>query len=195
MSSSFTFVNVSNAPGLGPQETKQMRGHVTKANFAKRRQRLAKAFRDKSVTPTDPVCPNSDSERRMVPVLKDRFPTLDPNCDKLLTVDSTYSSIGFLLSKFRPYSFGEDGIGGSSRKAEWVNLVRSEPALVEASVSIALQHCPGPTNTRSLQRAVLHKGRAIQMINRKLGTPSGLADGLLSAVFTLTYAEVSTADT
>ena len=93
MPSSFTFVNVSNAPGLGPQEAKQMRGHITKANFAKRRQRLAKAFRDEEVTPMDPVCPNS--ERRMVPILKDRFPTLDPNCDKLLTVDSTYSSIGF----------------------------------------------------------------------------------------------------
>ena len=99
-----------------------------------------------------------------------------------------------MLSKFRPFSFGEDGIGGSSREADWVNLVRSEPALVEASVSIALQHSSENTDTRSLQRAVLHKGRAIQMINRKLGTPSGLADGLLSAVFTLTYAEVSTAD-
>ena len=93
MPSSFTFVNVSNAPGLGPQEAKQMRGHVTKANFAKRRQRLAKAFRDKSVTPTDPVCPNH--ERRVVPISKECFPTLDPNCDKFLTVESTFSSISF----------------------------------------------------------------------------------------------------
>ena len=93
MPSSFTFVNVSNAPGLGPQEAKQMRGHVTKANFAKRRQRLAKAFRDKSVTPTDTAC--SNPERRVVPIVKDRFSTLDPNCDKLLTVDSTFSSISF----------------------------------------------------------------------------------------------------
>lgn len=40
MAPSFTFVNVSNAPGLGPKEAKQMRGHITKTNFAKRRQRL-----------------------------------------------------------------------------------------------------------------------------------------------------------
>jgi len=40
MAPSFDFVNVSNAPGLGPKEAKQMRGHITKTNFAKRRQRL-----------------------------------------------------------------------------------------------------------------------------------------------------------
>ncbi|KAJ4127952.1 hypothetical protein NW768_008235 [Fusarium equiseti] len=149
MPSSFTFVNVCNAPGLGPQEAKQMRGHVTKTNFAKRRQRLAKASR----------APNS----------------------------------GF-YALFNQLPFGADDIGGSSREAEWVNLVRSEPALIEASISIALQQYPGNADTKSLQQAVIHKGRAIQLINRKLGTPTGLADGLLSAVFTLTYAELRESD-
>lgn len=37
----FTFVNTTGAPNLSQPAAKLMRGHVTKTNFAKRRQRLA----------------------------------------------------------------------------------------------------------------------------------------------------------
>jgi hypothetical protein len=38
--SGLTFVNVSNAPSLGPSEIRLMRAHVTKINFARRRRRI-----------------------------------------------------------------------------------------------------------------------------------------------------------
>lgn len=38
---SFTFLNTTDAPGLSRQAAKVVRGHVTKTNFAKRRQRKA----------------------------------------------------------------------------------------------------------------------------------------------------------
>lgn len=42
-SSSFTFVNTTDGAALSHAASKQMRAHVTKTNFAKRRQRLGKA--------------------------------------------------------------------------------------------------------------------------------------------------------
>jgi hypothetical protein len=38
--SELTFVNVNNAPSLGPSEVRLMRAHVTKTNFARRRHRI-----------------------------------------------------------------------------------------------------------------------------------------------------------
>jgi hypothetical protein len=83
------------------------------------------------------------------------------------------------------------GAPGSSREADWIGLLQSEPALVEASVAIALRHCPWRQNPKGFREASLCKGRAIKLINERLNTPLGLTDGVLSAVFTLTYAEVS----
>lgn len=39
----FKFLNTTNAPGLSEQAAKQVRGHVTSLNFAKRRRRKADA--------------------------------------------------------------------------------------------------------------------------------------------------------
>lgn len=75
-------------------------------------------------------------------------------------------------------------------EAAWLHLLQSEPALVEASVAIGLKHSPKHQYAWGHREAAICKGKAIQMINQKLDTPSGLTDGVLSAVFTLTYAEV-----
>lgn len=42
MPNGFVFLNISNAPGLGPAEAKRMRAHVTRTNFATRRLRIAR---------------------------------------------------------------------------------------------------------------------------------------------------------
>lgn len=83
------------------------------------------------------------------------------------------------------------GAPGSSREASWISLLQSEPALVEASVSIALRYSPRRQNPKGFREASICKGRAIKLINERLDTPLGLTDGVLSAVFTLTFAEVS----
>ncbi|SPJ74253.1 uncharacterized protein FTOL_03983 [Fusarium torulosum] len=125
MAPSFTFVNVSNAPGLGPKEARQMR----------------------------------------------------------------------VVCEFRPMIFpAGTGAPGSSREASWIGLLQSEPALVEASVTIALRHCPRRQNPKGFREASLCKGRAIKLINERLNTPLGLTDGVLSAVFTLTFAELLESD-
>ncbi|KAM0541291.1 hypothetical protein ACHAO7_010626 [Fusarium culmorum] len=100
-----------------------------------------------------------------------------------------------MLYTFRPFIFPAGTAGpGSSREAEWIDLLQSEPALVEASTSIALSHGTGQKDDVTFRQAVLHKGRAIKRINQKLSSPSGLTDGVLGAVFTLTYAALLESD-
>ncbi|KAG8672192.1 hypothetical protein FPOAC2_05560 [Fusarium poae] len=200
MPPAFTFVNVSNAPGLGPKERREMRGHVTQTNFAKRRQKLAKVHDSDKQDAIRSVSTVSRSNRQRIQPEKtsnDLIAVLDPGCDRLLTnmVDSTHSPIAYLLHTFRPLIFPAGTAGpGSSREAEWVTLLQSEPALVEASISIAVRHCTGQKDNATFRQAVFHKSRAIKRVNQKLGSPSGLTDGLLSAVFTLTYAELLESD-
>ncbi|KAM0266782.1 hypothetical protein ACHAPA_006559 [Fusarium lateritium] len=105
------------------------------------------------------------------------------------------SPIDYLVCEFRPFIFpAGTGAPGSSREADWIGLLQSEPALVEASVAIALRNCPRRQNPKGFREASLCKGRAIKLINERLDTPLGLTDGVLSAVFTLTYAELLESD-
>ncbi|KAH7215891.1 hypothetical protein DER44DRAFT_167376 [Fusarium oxysporum] len=191
MAPSFTFVNVSNAPGLGPKEAKQMRGHITKTNFAKRRQRLGKP-KNKGNT-TSPSSPSSAltalGERQL-------RHALEPVADSLLVrmIEPTYSPVEYFC-EYRALIFPA-GLGspGSNREADWIALLHSEPALVEASMAIAIRHSPRLQRTHGIREASVRKGRAIKMINERLDTPLGLTDGVLSAVFTLTFAELLESD-
>lgn len=97
-----------------------------------------------------------------------------------------------MLCEYRALIF-PSGLGspGSNREADWIALLHSEPALVEASMAIAIRHSPSLQRTQGIHEASVRKGRAIKMINERLNTPLGLTDGVLSAVFTLTFAEAS----
>ncbi|KAF6513540.1 hypothetical protein HZS61_006865 [Fusarium oxysporum f. sp. conglutinans] len=189
MAPSFTFVNVSNAPGLGPKEAKQMRGHITKTNFAKRRQRLGKP-KNKGNT----ASPSSPSSALTALGERQLRHALEPVADSLLVrmIEPTYSPVEYLLCEYRALIFPA-GLGspGSNREADWIALLHSEPALVEASMAIAIRHSPRLQRTQGIREASVRKGRAIKMINERLDTPLGLTDGVLSAVFTLTFAEAS----
>ncbi|KAF4343284.1 hypothetical protein FBEOM_2760 [Fusarium beomiforme] len=209
MPPSFTFVNVSNAPGLGPKEAKQMRGHITKTNFAKRRQRLAKEKKRMNILQSADnfSAVNTSDELQAWQALK-------PGSDRLLMrlVDPIYSPVEYcksssslflepvaynfsVLSEYRALIFPAGlGTPGSSREADWISLLHSEPALVEASMAIALRHSPRTQNAQSIRESSLRKCRAIKLINARLGTPLELTDGVLSAVFTLTFAELLESD-
>ncbi|KAG4263042.1 hypothetical protein FPRO04_13291 [Fusarium proliferatum] len=189
MAPSFTFVNVSNAPGMGPKEAKQMRGHITKTNFAKRRQRLGQ--QKKKANTAQHSSPSSvlvKSDERQVR----HEPKPIAHSSLIRMVEPTYSPVEYLLCEYRALIFPA-GLGspGSNREADWIALLHSEPALVEASMAIAIRHSPGLQRTQSIHEASVRKGRAIKMINERLDTPLGLTDGVLSAVFTLTFAEAT----
>ena len=87
-----TFLNTCDAPGLGVVETKQMRAHITKTNFARRRQRLAKERqqrklqeiheRDLVSRPEKPMSGNEATPQAPT------APPLDPGSDMLLSTRS-----------------------------------------------------------------------------------------------------------
>jgi hypothetical protein len=81
------------------------------------------------------------------------------------------------------------------KASDWVDLVIAEPVLLEASMYLSVTHYhlhnSGRTNSAMANE---HKGNAIRLINQKLSDLSGgLGDGVMSAVFTLAYCEVSVA--
>ncbi|KAM0345052.1 hypothetical protein ACHAPU_006938 [Fusarium lateritium] len=123
--------------------------------------------------------------------------TIDPGSDRVLvtSLDPLSLPIGYLIREFCSFIFpAGTGAPGSSREADWISLLQSEPALVQASIAIALRHSPSRQNPRGFQEAAMFKGKAIKLINQRLDTPSGLTDGVLGAVFTLTYAEFLESD-
>ncbi|KAM6509985.1 hypothetical protein FALCPG4_017618 [Fusarium falciforme] len=191
-----TFLNTSDAPGLGVVETKQMRAHITKTNFARRRQRLAKERRQKNLQEiherdlvAQPEKPMSGNEATpQVPTA----PSLDPGSDMLLSTRSRdpHNSISYLLYEFRPIVFPAGyGYPGSERETVWVDQLLAEPALIEASMAIGLKYTPRRRSPWTSREADIRKCMAISMINKRLDTAAGLSDGMLGAVFTLAFAE------
>lgn len=61
-----TFLNTSNAPVQGAAETKRMRAHVNKVNFAKRRQRLIEERRKKHVSLPSPEYSSSGTDEELL---------------------------------------------------------------------------------------------------------------------------------
>ncbi|KAF5638915.1 hypothetical protein F25303_7521 [Fusarium sp. NRRL 25303] len=159
MAPSFTFVNVSNAPGLGPKEAKQMRGHITKTNFAKRRQILGqqkkKSNNAQYSTPSSAMI--KLDERQLRHELK---PVAHGSLIRM--VEPTSSPVEYLLCEYRALIFPA-GLGspGSNREADWIALLHSEPALVEASMAIAIRHSPRLQRTQGIHEASLLGSDAI----------------------------------
>lgn len=77
------------------------------------------------------------------------------------------------------------------RERSWIQLNFSEPALLEASLAWAsLYH--GLIGSGSVINADVHQAKAINIINTRLNDPAtAVTDGVLGAVYTLAYCEVS----
>ncbi|KAF7554810.1 hypothetical protein G7Z17_g2663 [Cylindrodendrum hubeiense] len=199
MTTHFTFLNTSNAPRLGASDTKRMRAHVTKSNFAQRRQRLAKE-RHLKVSHDTRQEPADDAEQAITrrPVVPAHFSAAGRKLDQQLPTFSIDidSSLKFLLHEFRPIIFpaGNGSPGsvcpGSANEEQWIRLFMSEPALLEASMAIAFRTAPGHQSASNSRRADLHAFRAVSIVNQRLSTTSTmLTDGVLAAVFTLALSE------
>lgn len=97
-----------------------------------------------------------------------------------------------VLTKYRPLVFPASLEESDTPDAgKWFALMRSEPALVEASMAIATRCGSTSSPFQSSQRATMHTYKAVNIISERLDrAPDALTDGLLGAVFTLSYSEV-----
>ena len=104
-----------------------------------------------------------------------------------------------VLLEFRPILFFDappNSDLSTNPETEWINLVLSEPALLEASLSVGLkrhrQYPHAETTGWAARLSHWHAARACKIINERLSAGvEALNVGVLGAVFTLAFGEVS----
>ncbi|PWI69339.1 hypothetical protein PCL_00986 [Purpureocillium lilacinum] len=179
-----TFVILTDAPALDASASRRMRAHVTKTNFAKRRQRIAKQLRLVAEAPETErkfLVANCESSDLVAGLHPDAAPHL------LQRPTDPDRAIQFLLHKYRALVFpAYPSYRGTAVESQWTALLISEPALLEASMAIGVRHQASP----SARESIWHAYRAVNLVNKRLNArPPDLGDGVIAAVFTLAYSE------
>ncbi|KAL3440351.1 hypothetical protein BJX65DRAFT_300536 [Aspergillus insuetus] len=161
-SAELTFLNTTGSSTLSQPTLKQMRAHITKANFAKRRQRIAGTVSSQS---------RKKSKRKSNTELA------------ILRGPTSGGDIGALykLQEF-VYLEGRHAPDGPS-EAAWFNLIASDPALVEASMAVAVQQWSPDISWQC--QAHDHMGKAVNLIKQAIMSTKSSTDGVLGAVFTM----------
>ncbi|KAL4963698.1 uncharacterized protein BDV14DRAFT_83800 [Aspergillus stella-maris] len=176
-SGELTFLNITGAflPGAA---SKRMRAHVTRANFAKRRQRLADGETETGQ--------NAKKKQR-----KKRQKT---------TASVTESTESRSLVEFGTSSIDAAGfrdlqnllfIEGSCRartlsEATWFNLIISDPALTQATLAVAISQWSPDSSWQT--KADEHSCIAVTLIKQRItSTIASQPDGVLGAVMTMAF--------
>uniref|UniRef100_A0A0B7KMJ6 Uncharacterized protein n=1 Tax=Bionectria ochroleuca TaxID=29856 RepID=A0A0B7KMJ6_BIOOC len=182
-----TFLNTTDAPRLSSTNAREARAHVTKINFKQRRQRLAiERLKRRKESTTVAQERTGSIEDACVAGFKE--PSISPQVF-CLPADPD-QSIRFLLHEFRPLVFpAQTGAASSPSEFEWITLLRSEPALVEACMYVALEHWPSGPCWEQKRQAAVHLCKTLNMVNSRLNSGQGLSDGVIGAVFVLTFGE------
>ncbi|KAL2812950.1 hypothetical protein BJX63DRAFT_421477 [Aspergillus granulosus] len=161
-SAEFTFLNTTGASSLPRTKLKQMRAHVTKTNFAKRRQRIAGVAASQSRT----------KEKRK------------SNPDLAISKAPTSGGDIRALHKLQEFVYLEGRHAPDSpSEAAWFDLIASDPALVEASMAVAVQQW-SPDIAWQCQ-AHNHLDRAVRLVKQRIMSTTSRTDGVLAAVITM----------
>ncbi|KAL4880310.1 hypothetical protein BJY04DRAFT_219304 [Aspergillus karnatakaensis] len=172
--STLTFVNTTGASSLSGPAAKRMRAHITRTNFAKRRERMTGG----RVTE-----PNSKAKRtrKQIAAIDKRIETALPMQVQLNSPDNIAA-----FYKLQELVFLEGRRAADSpSEAAWFNLIASEPALVEASLAIAARQW-SPDNAWQIQ-AEHHSCVAVNLIKESIMTASTRTDGILGAIITMAF--------
>ncbi|VUC29369.1 unnamed protein product [Clonostachys rosea] len=200
----FTFVHTSGAPELSKPAAKLMRGHVTKVNFAKRRQsnnptgkKTAGNDRSNGGRKSEPgKDATAEVARRLAPVLRD-------GQDKLDVVSRPHPSSmpGLpcheeLVSRYMSLAYsGEDTVTNPPNQTEamWHSYFEAEPALVDAALAIAFRKWQ-PDPTCANWTAEMYSHRAISQLIRRMESPGVPPENILAVVTTMLFSARLAAD-
>jgi hypothetical protein len=161
--SNFVFLNTTNAPALSSEAAKRMRGHITKSNFAKRRQRIAE---------------NPNVNKKKVRTVKKR---LKGNTHIVPLSDTQHNQdlqLLILLTCLNPPTTNPD-------EAAWVDLIASEPALVEVTKAVGMRHW-SPQPSWQWQADVC-SSKALTSIIQRISWRQTYSDGFLAAILTMAF--------
>ncbi|KAI0551809.1 hypothetical protein F4679DRAFT_124729 [Xylaria curta] len=177
----FTFVTAVGTAGLSETAAKQMRSHVTKSNFAKRRARVARTKKEAAIKNS---CQLSSEGPRQGIVASgsglgaSRTPFQPPCRDDCAQILSMKWSLLFLDGSEYP---------GTANEAAWIRLLLSEPALFESSMAIGLRHWSPCREYQMI--AYESSSKAIKTIIQCIGSGRGVTDAVLAAVLTMAFGE------
>ncbi|ETS79389.1 hypothetical protein PFICI_09242 [Pestalotiopsis fici W106-1] len=186
-SSSFTFVNTTDGPALSHAAAKRMRAHVTKTNFAKRRQRLGKApaaakTSDAHGSMTKHQKQLPDMQRALVAGLRSGWiPPVPKACDD----DSRAES----LTKFWSSLFRLRGQGYPANSVEknWQRLICSEPSLLQTTVAIELRHLAPDEECQKIADQCWSSATSILI--RHISSGTVYTDAIIGTVVTMAFGE------
>lgn len=202
----FTFVTTTNAPGLSRQAAKLMRGHVTRINFTKRRERKARRHqarteeieprqsRDEAAVKTKGPSDKSVN-RQMSLAFPLAFPTTtsDP-CyeEKLCTYIEGLSWLVLfiieIVSRFRSLAYlDHENYPRNPSEVSWFSLFISEPALAEVSMGICERLWSPDALCR--WRSESHWNTAFNIVIERIQAKRAHTDGVLAAVVNMAFGE------
>ncbi|KAI1750557.1 hypothetical protein F4782DRAFT_248349 [Xylaria castorea] len=174
----FTFVTAVGTAGLSSTAAKQMRSHVTKSNFAKRRARVARTKKEAANRTSCQLSPGSPQQNIVTGSGASRTPFQQPRRDDCTQILSMKWSLLFLDGSEYP---------GTAREAAWIRLLISEPALFESSMAIGLRHW-SPCREYQLI-ACETSAKATETIIQRISSGQVVTDAVLAAVLTMAFGE------
>ncbi|OBR03188.1 hypothetical protein CH63R_12315 [Colletotrichum higginsianum IMI 349063] len=174
-----TFLNTTGSPALSRDLAKKMRGHITRINFAKRR--------ELKLTRTTTSEEENESRQAVATLEKRESFELQGLANRL-----SRSSTRFTVSTFsRLWSllFLNSDVNhvDTNEEAAWLGLLISDPAFLNATLSVGIGHwSPEPIWRRD---SGIHLHRAVSSMIERIGTGRGFTDGGLGAALTMAFGE------
>ncbi|KAI0426241.1 hypothetical protein F5Y09DRAFT_71434 [Xylaria sp. FL1042] len=173
----FTFVTAVGTAGLSDTAAREMRSHVTKSNFAKRRARLNKTrteMTDQSAcqSPLEKAVTSGSGSRSL------QTPSQQTCRDSYTRYLSSKWSLLFLDGSEYP---------STANEAAWISLLMSEPALVESSMAFGLRHWSPDGDYQQI--ACHYSSKATENIIQRIGSGRAATDAVLAAVLTMAFGE------
>ncbi|KAJ5827157.1 Polyketide synthase enoylreductase [Penicillium robsamsonii] len=155
-----------------------MRAHITKTNFAKRRQHAPSTGEKprgqrKDQSPWLRASKNPESNHTIT--LLSPIPTV-PDLARETTAFHRIQELVFLEGRHSP---------GNANEAAWFNLVASYPVLTEATMAVAVRHW-SPDDAWQL-KAYRHSYAAVHLIKHRIMSTGAQKEGVLGAVIVLAF--------
>lgn len=191
-----TFLNTTGSPGLSRDMAKKMRGHITRVNFAKRRDRNSTRTKvpergnesGGAVAASDKQGPLTSKD--LAELLSRSNPRLTmSSCRpppralmRTITKPAPVSQIWSLMFMHRSTHRGD-----ADAEAAWLGLLLSDPALLDATLAVGMRHWSPEPGWK--WNAGIHQHRAVRSMIERIGSGTASTDGALAAALTMAFGE------
>ncbi|KAI1321867.1 hypothetical protein F5Y16DRAFT_388339 [Xylariaceae sp. FL0255] len=185
--SNFTFITAVDGPTLSEASAKRIRGHVTRANFAKRRETRGLNTTLEQRATRKIIC---TTERRDSSGSPDAVLPLLPTTPT--QASSAQPALKNFICQYLPMIWSQLFLDGSKyplneEEAAWASLLASDHALAESSLAIGARHLLPAESYEDLYSDL--SSRVTKTIISRLNSDQALSDAVLATVMTMAFGE------